>query len=157
MHNRWKRLKAIGKSLNNGCSLKEACEGAKIRRVTLWRWRKDNPKIDNFIKSLLDNRVQEVEDALFKRAKGYRYEEITKEREESASEKKIVKVVIKEVAPDTTACLAILFNEKSEKWKDRRALVQNTNIIKNTVNNNPVSKLNDEELDGIISGFIQKR
>jgi len=138
MYNRWKRLKAITKSLDNGASLTAACKGVGIRFVTLWRWRKDNPKIDAFIQKALDNQIQIVEDALFKRATGYRYEEVTKEREESASEKRIAKVVVKEVLPDTTAQIFYLTNRAPEKWKDRRALVNNT-----VINNPKDSKRKD--------------
>ena len=128
MYNRWKRLKAIGKSLNNGTTITAACKAVSIRPQTLWNWRKENPKIEAFIQKALDNQIQIVEDALFKRAVGYQYEEVTKERQESESEKRIAKVVIKEVLPDTTAQIFYLTNRAPDKWKDRRALVQNTVI-----------------------------
>ena len=60
-------------------------------------------------------------------------------------------MVVKEVVPDSTACMFFLMNRAPERWADKRALVNNTNIIKNIVN--PLGKLQDEELDGIIAGF----
>lgn len=140
MYNRWKRLRVIAKSINNGASLTAACEGAKIRRGTLWKWRKENPKIDKFIENLIEGQIQVVEDALFKRAVGYRYEEVTKEREESASEKRIAKVVTKEVVPDATAIMFYLMNRAPNRWADKRALINN--IVAN-INNSGREKLKD--------------
>jgi transposase-like protein len=151
---KWRKLRAILKSMNKGATITAACEGANIHRKTLWLWRKEDPRVNKLIIEALDNAIQVVEDALFRRACGYRYEEVTKEREESTSEKRTVKVVVKEVAPDSTACMFFLMNRAPERWADKRALVNNTNIIKNIVN--PLGKLADEELDGILTGFTRK-
>jgi hypothetical protein len=151
---RFKKLRAIAKSLQNGSALGAACEAAQLNRITLWKWRKQDERLNIFIKILLEHQIQVVEDALFRRACGYRYEEITKEREESTLEKRTAKVVTKEVAPDSTACMFYLMNRAPERWADKRALVNNTNIIKNIIN--PLGKLADEELNGIIAGFSRK-
>lgn len=153
MH-KWKKLRAILKSMNKGATISAACTGAKIHRKTLWTWRKEDPRVDKLVVEALDNAIQIVEDALFRRACGYRYDEETKEKEVGTSEKKIAKVVTKEVAPDSTACMFFLMNRAPERWADKRALVNNTNIIKNIVN--PLGKLPDEELDGIIAGFSKR-
>lgn len=149
----WKQLRAITKSLQNGTSLGAACDGAKINRITLWRWRKGDKRVDALILRLLDNQIQVVEDALFRRAVGYRYEEETKEKEVGTTEKKTIKVVVKEVVPDSTACMFYLMNRCPERWADKRAVVNNT--ILNRVEQNalisPVKKLKDEELDVIIA------
>lgn len=143
----WKKLLAVAKSLQNGSSISAACEGAKMSRATLWYWRKDE-KVNALIQKLIDSQIQIVEDALFKRAIGYRYEEETKEREISASDKKVVKVTTKEVAPDVTAQIFFLTNRAPERWRDRRALVNNT--ILNRVDNNNRTSLSDEELRRLI-------
>jgi len=150
---RWKRLRAIAKSMQLGASTGAACEAAKINRITLWRWRKQDKKVNEFILRLIDHQIQVVEDALYKRAVGYRYEEETKEREIGTSEKKTAKIVVKEVVPDVTACMFILMNRASDRWSDKRALVNQTIVNRLEQNNNVsvVSKLKDEELDGIIN------
>ena len=151
---RWKTLRAIAKSIQNGTTITAACEAAKVARVTVWRWRKSDERINKFIQALMDSQIQSVEDALFKRAVGYRYDEETKEVELGDSEKKTKRVVTKEVVPDATACMFFLMNRAPDRWADKRALVNNYNVIKNTVN--PLNGYKDEELDGIIYGFVRR-
>ncbi|WP_419890719.1 transposase [Paenibacillus xylanexedens] len=70
----------------------------------------------------------EVENALFKRALGYRYDEVTreaaKELDEKTGEYKTVMVetkrVTKEVQPDVTAQIFWLKNRKPETWRDKK-------------------------------------
>lgn len=65
---------------------------------------------------------REVENALFKRAIGYTYEEITQEPlvDPETGETRIVvtKVVTKHVLPDVTAQIFWLKNRKPEEWRD---------------------------------------
>lgn len=63
-----KYLKPILKSLKNGASIVKACEGAGINSMTLWNWRRLNPKLDKLILGIRDSRICEVEDALFDNA-----------------------------------------------------------------------------------------
>lgn len=70
----------------------------------------------------------EVENALFKRAVGYRYDEVTreaaKELDEETGEYKTVMVetkrVTKEVQPDVTAQIFWLKNRRPEMWRDKK-------------------------------------
>lgn len=70
----------------------------------------------------------EVENALFKRAVGYRYDEVTREAarelDEETGEYKTVMVetkrVTKEVQPDVTAQIFWLKNRKPEMWRDKK-------------------------------------
>ena len=86
----------------------------------------------------------EVENALLKRALGYKYEEVTKEkilnRETKQYELKITKVVTKEVQPDTTAQIFWLKNRKPGEWRDRKEVEHSGNI------SNPYEGLTKEEL-----------
>jgi len=156
MYIRWRKLKAIAKSLNNGATLSAACEGASMTAWTLWHWRKDNPKIDLFIAGLLDNQIQVVEDALFRRATGYTYEEVTKEKEESKFEKRVGKVIIKEIPSDVTACIFFLTNRAPDRWKNSRALINNTNVVK-IEQENRYKDLKDEDMDSVLEGFFKRR
>lgn len=90
----------------------------------------------------------EVENALLKRALGYEYEEVTKERilkkDEQGKpltdihgfpiyEMVVTKTVKKEVTPDTTAQIFWLKNRKPEEWRDKRD-VEHSGNLSNEVN-----------------------
>jgi transposase len=68
----------------------------------------------------------EVENALLKRALGYRYKEVTKELvkdlETGEMKLKVTKEVIKEVQPDTTAQIFWLKNRKPAEWRDKQQI-----------------------------------
>lgn len=64
----------------------------------------------------------EVENALLKRALGYKYNEITQEPVEvgeGITMLQTTKIVTKQVAPDTTAQIFWLKNRKPHKWRDK--------------------------------------
>ncbi|MCL2817531.1 MAG: helix-turn-helix domain-containing protein [Clostridiales bacterium] len=65
----------------------------------------------------------EVENALLKRALGFRYEEITRELKFNSltgeAEMVPVKVVCKEVAPDMAALLLWLKNRRPHRWSEK--------------------------------------
>lgn len=157
--NKFRKLRLIFRSLQNGASLSKACEGAGINRYTLVRWRKANSKLDEAVNNIMESRNYVVEDAMFKHACGYKYEEITKERIIPAAggevTEKILKVVIKEVAPDTTAGIFFLANRASDRWKHVASIVNNnTNINKVVVS--PLREIKENELDDIIGNFVRR-
>lgn len=99
----------------------------------------------------------EVENAMLKRALGYEYNEVTKERVLKKDEKGhpitdihgspcyemvVTKTVKKEVVPDTTAQIFWLKNRKPEQWRDK----QNIEHTGNVTLNNPYENLSTEEL-----------
>lgn len=85
----------------------------------------------------------EVENALLKRAMGYKYDEVTKEKildnKTGKSELAVTKVVTKEVQPDTTAQIFWLKNRKPKVWRDRHQ--HDLNI------NNDLNGLTEDEID----------
>ena len=83
------------KSLDNGVSITKASEAAGITRVTIWQWRKDDIEFDNEVNSILDSRIQIVEDALFL----------------NATEAK--------KSGDTIAQIFYLKNRSKGRWKDK--------------------------------------
>lgn len=91
----------------------------------------------------------EVENALLKRALGYKYNEVTKElivnKETGEEELKVTKVVTKEVVPDTTAQIFWLKNRKPEDWRDKKDIEHSGDI------NNPYEGLTKEQLLKIAS------
>lgn len=65
----------------------------------------------------------EVENALLKRALGYKYEEITKEPvKNNPTQLQITKQVTKEVLPDVTAQIFWLKNRRPEDWRDKKEI-----------------------------------
>ena len=87
----------------------------------------------------------EVENALLKRALGYKYDEVTKERDKDTGELVVTKVVTKEVIGDTTAQIYWLKNRKPEDWRDKKEIEHSGNI------SNPYEGLTKEQLLKIAS------
>jgi hypothetical protein len=76
----------------------------------------------------------EVENALLKRALGYKYNEITKEPVKNdvtgKIELQVIKEVTKEVLPDVTAQIFWLKNRRPEDWRDKKEIFSSgTNTI----------------------------
>ena len=92
----------------------------------------------------------EVENALFKRAIGYTYDEVTQEAatdpDTGDQVLTVTKVVTKEVQPDVTAQIFWLKNRRPDKWRDR----QDINHSGSMEVNNPMKGLTTEELRKLI-------
>ena len=92
----------------------------------------------------------QVENALLKRALGYTYKEVTREKvfnpETGQYELMPTKEVTKEVVPDTTAQIFWLKNRRPEQWRDKRDVSVEGEL--NT--NNPFAGLSTDELRKII-------
>lgn len=94
----------------------------------------------------------EVENALFKRAVGYQYDEVTKELmtviTDDGPKKELVvtKRVTKEVQPDVTAQIFWLKNRRPDKWRDKQEIGHSGSVDVN----NPMKGLTTEELRKLI-------
>ena len=88
---------------NMGCSTK-----------TLYNWKERHLPILQALKKGKEVVDRQVENALLKRALGYKYDEVT--FEEGIETKRVTK----EVVPDTTAQIFWLKNRKRETWCDRQ-------------------------------------
>lgn len=84
-----------------------------IAYSTFREWKKKYSAFSAVLKRTKDVVDREVENALFRRAMGYKYDEVTYERGEE------VKRVTKEVAPDITAQIFWLKNRKPAEWRDK--------------------------------------
>ena len=120
-----------------------------IRRETLIEWKKRFPNINNSLKKGKEVVDRHVENALLKRALGYKYTEITKESVPVHDpttghivgyEIQVTKEVTKEVAPDTTAQIFWLKNRKPAEWRDKQNIQVDGNI------NNPFEGLTTDQL-----------
>jgi len=108
----------------DGLTDEEIARKMKINRATLYDWQKKFSDISDAIKSNKEVADREVEQALFRKATGYRTKEITRERRINPltreSELVVIKEIEKEVAPDTAAQVFWLKNRKPDVWRDKR-------------------------------------
>lgn len=107
----------------DGLTEEQIAANMGISRSTLSEWKKKHSDISDTLKRGKEVVDRQVENALLKRALGYRYKETTKElvtdKDTGYSELVITKVVEKEVHPDTTAQIFWLKNRKPSIWRDR--------------------------------------
>lgn len=97
-----------------------------IASKTFYTWQQKYPQIKQALKKGKEVVDFQVENALFKRAVGYAYNEVTKElvMDKESGEPKLTttKIVKKEVPPDTTAIMAWLNNRKPNEWRKQNDL-----------------------------------
>lgn len=121
-----------------------------IARDTLYDWKKNHTLISDALKKGKEVVDIQVENALFKRATGYTFDEVTqelvtvKDKDGSHQEMKVTKIVKKEVQPDTTAQIFWLKNRKPQEWRDRKELEMSGEL------NNPFKTLKPDELKALI-------
>lgn len=107
----------------DGLTLEQIANNIGVRVSTLHEWKSKKPEILDALKRGKEVADYEVENALFKRAKGYDYiEETTEITTVDGRETKHVKKVKKHVSPDTGAAAFWLKNRRPDKWRDRPAL-----------------------------------
>lgn len=115
-----------------------------IATSTLYAWKDKYREFSEALKRGKEVVDREVENALLKRALGYRIVETTTERDE-VGDMVVTKKVEKEVIPDTTAQIFWLKNRKPEEWRDKRDVAVNGQM-----NVNPYEGLTTEELKKLI-------
>ena len=107
----------------------EIAKNIGISKQTFYDWQKRFPDFADTLKRSKDVADRIVEDALFRKATGYKPKEVVRERRLDPVTRQQVLVVVKEiereVAPDTAAQVFWLKNRKPEVWRDKRE-VENT-------------------------------
>lgn len=108
-----------------------------IGKTAFYKYKKEHTNFANALKRGKEVIDFEVENSLLKRALGYEYTEVTKERIMRKDEKGkpitdihgfpcydmvITKTVKKEVVPDTTAQIFWLKNRRPDKWRDKQEM-----------------------------------
>ncbi|MDR1292264.1 MAG: helix-turn-helix domain-containing protein [Clostridiales Family XIII bacterium] len=91
-----------------------------VRRCTLYDWKKRFPEIAEALSKGKDSADREVENALFKSALGYEYDEETYELDRKTGEMVLVKTVTKRVPPNPTSCIFWTKNRKPDEWRDKQ-------------------------------------
>lgn len=129
----------------DGLTDEQIARNIGITPKTLYEWKNRFRELSEALKKGKEVVDRQVENALLKRALGYSYEEVTHERKYNKEKDEIelvpVKVVTKQVAPDTTAQIFWLKNRRPDKWRDRKELDANVNH-----SNNPFQELSVDEL-----------
>lgn len=110
----------------DGLTDEQLAKNMGISRSTLYDWKIKYSDISDALKRGKEVADYEVENALFKRACGYKYTEITKKLNPDTQCLETVSQVEKEMPPDTTAQIFWLKNRRPDKWRDK--------IIQQTVN-----------------------
>lgn len=128
----------------NGLTDEQIAHNLGISTKTFYEYKKNYPQFLQSLKRGKEIVDIEVENALLKRALGYKYNEVTKElitdKKTGKEELKVTKVVTKEVVPDTTAQIFWLKNRKPDEWRDKKDIEHSGNI------NNPYEGLTTEQL-----------
>lgn len=108
-----------------GLTDEQIAKNMGISAVTLYEWMKKYPNISKSIKKGKAPIDFEVENALFKRAIGYEYEEVETTIEEiDGKQRKRIKKIKKVVLPETSAMIFWLKNRKPEQWRKLNPVVE---------------------------------
>lgn len=122
----------------DGLTDEQIASNIGIGRTTLHEWKIKYPNVANTLKSGKEIVDRNVENALYKRALGYKYKEVkTIETENGVFET----ITTKEVVPDVTAQIFWLKNRKPKEWRDKQNIEHSGSI-----DNNPYKELTSEEL-----------
>lgn len=129
----------------DGLTDEQIAHNMGISRSTLNEWKKKYRIISDTLKRGKEVVDVQVENALLKRALGYSYTEITKERGRNPKtgevEMVITKTVAKEVQPDVTAQIFWLKNRRPDLWRDKQGVE-----LSGGIKNNPFTGLTTEQL-----------
>lgn len=119
----------------DGLTDEQICKNLGISVDTFYRYKAKYSEFSEAIKKGKEVADIEVENALFKRAIGYKYKEVIKEVKEIDGKKSTyIKEVIKEMAGDVGAQIFWLKNRKSSKWKDKQDIDIEDNNVNITIN-----------------------
>lgn len=139
----------------DGLTDEQIASNMGITRKTLAEWKTKYSDICDTLKRGKAVVDIQVENALLKRALGYSYDEVTRERvldydpstgQVVGSHMEITKTVKKEVQGDTTAQIFWLKNRRPEQWRDKR----NVSVEGEISTNNPFKGLSTDELRKLI-------
>lgn len=115
------RLIEIEAWKRDGLTDEQIFKNLGISRDTFYKYKEKYTDFSDALKKGKEVADIEVENALFKRAIGYTYKEVTKEVKDIDGKKStFIKEVTKVVPGDVAAQIFWLKNRKSNNWKDKR-------------------------------------
>lgn len=110
----------------DGLSDEQIAHNMGIATSTLYEWKKKYVEFSEVLKKTKDVVDKEVENALYKAAMGYDYEETTEElrfnRALGEYEMVVTKRTKKHMPPNTAAMIFWLKNRKPDTWKDAKTI-----------------------------------
>jgi transcriptional regulator with XRE-family HTH domain len=126
------KLKIIEAWARNGLTLEQIAKNLGIAVSTLVLHKDKYSEFSEALKRNRDEADVEVENALYKRALGYRYDEVTQEPfldpQTGEGIMKVTKRVTKEVQPDVTAQIFWLKNRKPAEWRDKQEIAHSGEV-----------------------------
>ena len=133
------RLIEIEGWARDGLTDEQIAKNLGISKDTFYKYKSSYTDFSDSLKRGKEVVDREVENALLKRALGYKYEEVTKEKVAIRNDNgdvvgydlEVTKVVIKEVVPDTTAQIFWLKNRKPEVWRDKKDIEHSGEVNSN--------------------------
>ena len=129
------RLVEIEAWKRDGLTDEQIFKNLGISKDTFYKYKDKYTDFSDALKKGKEVADIEVENALFKRAIGYKYKEVIKEVKEIDGKKSTyVKEVIKEIPGDVGAQIFWLKNRKSSKWKDKQDIDIQDNNVSITIN-----------------------
>lgn len=126
----------------DGLTDEQIASNMGISTATLYNYKRDHVDILESLKRGKEVVDIAVENALFKRAMGYEYNEVTQEVDVETGNMRVTRVVTRQVSPDTTAQIFWLKNRKPAEWRDRKDVAVDGTIT----THNPFSELTTEQL-----------
>lgn len=127
------RLSLVQGWARDGLTDEQIAGNMGINAATLYRWKIQFCEICEALKKGKEVADREVENALFKRACGYDYQE---ERLQAATDPETgeermqpVMIIKKHQPPDTTAAIFWLKNRKPEQWRDGKNLELSGKVV----------------------------
>lgn len=129
------RLIEIEAWKRDGLTDEQIFKNLGISKDTFYKYKDKYADFSDALKKGKEVADIEVENALFKRAIGYKYKEVIKEVKEIDGKKSTyIKEVIKEMPGDVAAQIFWLKNRKSSKWKDKQDIDIEDNNVSITIN-----------------------
>lgn len=124
------RLVEIEAWKRDGLTNEQIMKNLGIGRDSFYRYKDKYSEFSDALKKGKEVADIEVENALFKRAIGYKYKEVIKEVKEIDGKKSTyIKEVVKEMPGDVGAQIFWLKNRKSSKWKDKQDIdIEDNNV-----------------------------
>ncbi len=122
------RIKAWSR---DGLTNEDIAHNVGISTGTFYEWLKRFPELSTAVKITREVADLRVENALYKRARGYDYDEVVYERKinKDTGEEEMIptKSIRKHVQPDVTAQIFWLKNRKPDVWRDKREVQADVN------------------------------
>lgn len=139
----------------DGLTDEQIAHNMGIAYSTLRVWKEKYSAISAALKKGKEVIDIQVENALLKRALGYSYNEVTRERiidkKTGENSLEITKTITKEVSPEVTAQIFWLKNRKPEEWRDRKE----TRIDGDLNVTNEYETMSDEDLDKLVKRYAE--